>query len=91
MATFSWPGQGGLPGAVETLTGMGAPGKDGLWRTARLWQSLLMSRVGSVQQNRFVWGGASEVPVSTPMFAGVGVARPIFQVRPTGTGPGGGG
>eukprot|EP00667_Euglena_gracilis_P012078 EG_transcript_12366 len=38
--------------AVETLTGMGAPGKDGLWRTARLWQSLLMSRVGSVQQNR---------------------------------------
>lgn len=37
---------------LEPLVNMGAKGKLGLWKTARLWQSLLMSRIGSIQQSR---------------------------------------
>jgi hypothetical protein len=36
----------------EPLVDMGSSGKYGLWRTARLWQSLLLKRINSVQKSR---------------------------------------
>ena len=37
----------------EPLVDMGSSGKYGLWRTARLWQSLLLKRINSVQKSRW--------------------------------------